>query len=458
MVGLPRASLEPMTIERSSMIDLGPFEAVGGLTHRCELPQMALVRQALDDTTEKDLAAGVWTCLEAFRPRIREGMSVAVTAGSRGIADIVEVLRAAGEWLRAAGAEPFVVPAMGSHGGATAEGQVATLAKLGINEASVAMSIRATMDTVELGRLPSGPAVHLDREAAGADGILVVNRIKAHTDFHGPVESGLGKILAIGLGKRRGAEELHSYGPANLSNWIPQAAERIISTGKVIGGLGLVENGYDHVARVVAVEPGGIGGSDEAELLVEAKRRMARLPFEEIDVAIVDWMGKDKSGSGLDTNVIGRMMIRGTPEPSGPRITNLVVLGLTPASGGNAVGLGLADFVPRRLLEAVDLYSTYVNALTSGLGGPQRGQIPMVMPTDADAVAAALLTCGRHDTANARVVRVRSTLELDEMLVSESLLEEVLARDGLDQIGELKPMCFEEAGQLTDSDWLVQAD
>lgn len=440
-----------MTIEAPVIAGLGPFEAVGDLACHCELPRMAPLRQQLDDTREADLAGAVGRALESFRGSIRPGMTVAVTAGSRGIADIVEVLRAAGDWLRGAGAEPFVVPAMGSHGGATEAGQVATLAKLGVTQASVGMGIRATMDTVEVGRIASGPAVHLDRVAAGADGILAVNRVKAHTDFHGPVESGLGKILAIGLGKRLGAEEMHSYGPANLATWVPRVAARIVATGKVVGGLALVENGYDRVARVVPVPPAGIAGDDEAQLLVESKQRMARLPFGELDVAIVDWMGKDKSGSGLDTNVVGRMMIRGTPEPDGPHITNVVVLGLTPASGGNAVGLGLADFVPRRLLEGVDLRSTYVNALTSGLGGPQRAQVPMVLPTDADAVAAALLTCGRHDTAGARVLRMRSTLELGELYVSESLLDEVSGREGLEVVGEALPMRFDEAGRM--SDW-----
>ena len=428
--------------------DLGPFEAVRGLSYDAPFPSMLPVRQRFEAPQLDDVARATAEALEPLRTRVTTGMTVAVTAGSRGIHDKAAVVRSAGEWLRSVGAEPFVVPAMGSHGGATAEGQVTMLAELGMTEQSLGMPIHATMDTVDLGRVPDGPTAYLDRYAAAADAILVINRVKAHTDFKGDIESGLAKITAIGLGKQRGAEGIHRYGPANLGSWIPQVARRIIDTGKVLGGLAILENAFDRAARIELVEPDQIGGLREQELLREAKGLMATLPFDHLDVAVIDVMGKDKSGSGMDTNVIGRMMIRGSAEFDRPNITNIAVLDVSDASHGNAIGLGLADFIPFRILERINLRSCYINAMTSGLGGPQRGQIPMAMPTDRDAVAAAILTCGRADLENARVVRMPDTLDLEHLLVSESLREEVDADDGLEVIAEAAPMSFDADGRI----------
>ena len=429
--------------------DLGPFEAVRELSYDAPFPRLLPVRQRIDAPQIQDVAAATAAALEPLRSRIRPGMTVALTAGSRGIHDKPAVVRAAGAWLRAAGAQPFVVPAMGSHGGATAEGQVAMLAELGMTEESLGMQIRSTMDTVELGRVQDGPMTHLDRNAAGADGILVINRVKAHTDFKGDLESGLAKITAIGLGKQRGAEGIHLYGPANLGTWIPLVAGRIIDTGKVLGGIAIVENAYDRAAGIEFVEPEGIGGQHERRLLEQAKQLMGRLPFDAIDVAVIDVMGKDKSGAGMDTNVIGRMMIRGSAEFPRPHIINIAVLDISDASHGNAIGLGLADFIPFRILEKIDLRSSYINAMTSGLGGPQRGQIPMAMPTDRDAVAAAILTCGRADLDRCRLVRMPDTLDLQVLLVSESMRPEVEADPELEIVGEPVAMSFDADGAMS---------
>lgn len=428
--------------------DLGPFEAVRGLSYDAPFPSMLPVRQRFEAPQLDDVARATAEALEPLRARVTAGMTVAVTAGSRGIHDKAAVVRSAGEWLRSVGAEPFVVPAMGSHGGATAEGQVTMLAELGMTEQSLGMPIHATMDTVDLGRVPDGPTAYLDRYAAAADAILVINRVKAHTDFKGDIESGLAKITAIGLGKQRGAEGIHRYGPANLGSWIPKVARRIIDTGKVLGGLAILENAFDRAARIELVEPDQIGGLREQELLREAKGLMATLPFDHLDVAVIDVMGKDKSGSGMDTNVIGRMMIRGSAEFDRPNITNIAVLDVSDASHGNAIGLGLADFIPFRILERINLRSCYINAMTSGLGGPQRGQIPMAMPTDRDAVAAAILTCGRADLENARVVRMPDTLDLEHLLVSESLRDQVEADAALEIVGDGAPMSFDDEGQI----------
>jgi hypothetical protein len=427
---------------------LGPFEALRDVDYDAPFPTLIPVRQKFDAPQVQDIAAATAAALEPLRSRLQPGMTVAITAGSRGIHDKPEVVRAAGEWLRSVGVEPFVVPAMGSHGGATAEGQVQLLADLGMTEVSLGMPVRATMDTVELGRVADGPAVHLDANAAQADGIIAVNRIKAHTDFKGDVESGLAKIVGIGLGKRVGAEGVHQYGPANLATWIPRVAERIIDTGKILGGLGIVENAYDRAAKIAWVEPADIAGPGESALLAEAKDLMATLPFDDLDVAVVDVMGKNKSGSGMDTNVIGRLMIRGSEEFTRPRIRNIAVLDLSEQSHGNAVGLGLADFVPLSLLEKVDLRTTYINAMTSGLGGPQRAQVPMAMATERSTVAAAILTCGRADLENARVVRMHSTLDLENLLVSESLRGEVESSDRMAIAGEPVPMTFDAQGRL----------
>lgn len=427
---------------------LGPFEAVRDLTYDAPFPRMLPVRQKFDAPAVADVAAATREALEPLRSRITPGMSVAITAGSRGIHDKPVVVREIGAWLRELGADPFVVPAMGSHGGATPEGQTTMLAELGMTPESLGMPIRATMDTVGLGRVDDGPEVHLDAIAAQADGIIAVNRIKAHTDFQGDVESGLGKIVAIGLGKQRGAEGIHRFGPANLGVWIPRVARRIIETGKVLGGVAIVENAYDRAARIALVAADDIAGPAETGLLAEAKELMARLPFDELDVAVIDQMGKNMSGSGMDTNVLGRMMIRGSAEFETPRIANVAVLDLTDASHGNAVGLGLADFVPLRLVEKLDLRATYINAMTSGLGGPQRAQIPIALPDDRSAVAAALLTCGRADLEQARVVRARSTLDLEQLLVSESLRDAVEADDRLAVTGDPAPLAFDRDGKI----------
>ncbi|MBK5248613.1 MAG: hypothetical protein JJE50_04125 [Actinomycetales bacterium] len=433
-------------------MDLGPFEAVRSLSFDAPFPRMIPIRQNVDAPRLDDVAEATVRALEPLRSRVTPGMSVAITAGSRGIHDKPAVVRAAGQWLRSLGADPFVVPAMGSHGGATAEGQVQMLADLGMTEETLGMPIHATMETIELDRLPDGPAVHLDANAAKADGILAVNRVKAHTDFKGEIESGLAKIVAIGLGKQRGAEGVHLYGPANLGVWIPQVARRIVETGKVLGGLAIIENAYDRAAKVELVGAQDIGGPVEAELLAEAKLLMATLPFDDIDVAVIDVMGKNMSGCGMDTNVIGRMMIRGSAEFDRPRITNIAVLDISDASHGNAVGLGLADFIPFRILEKLDLRSTYINAMTSGLGGPQRGQVPMAMATDRSTVAAAILTCGRADLDQVSLVRMRNTLDLENLLVSESLRDQVLADPSLEITGEATPMHFDDDGQLQSRD------
>lgn len=370
-----------------------------------------------------DPCESAYAALHGRLDAVQPGDSVVIGVGSRGIHDIAEVVTGVVRALRERGAEPFIIPAMGSHGGSSAEGQEETLAGLGVCEARVGAPVRATMSTISLG-VSGDVDVAFDANAAQAQHVLVVNRLKSHTSFSGDIESGLGKMLAIGFGKQHGAEELHRMGPAQIERRIRTAARHVCAQLPVLGGVALVEGLTKDLVAVEFVEPDGIAGEREAELLRLAKGQEARLPVERIDVLVVDAMGKEFSGTGMDTNVIGRRMVRSMPEIPTPRITNIVCCEVTHGSHGNAMGMGLADFVPERALTGFDPVATYANALTAGSQGVQRAHIPIVMADDIDAVSAAILTCDVDDMSRLRVVRVKNTLQLDEIMVSDPLVEE----------------------------------
>jgi len=401
------------------------------------LPPLYRVRQNWATQPLKDLKGTVREQLETvgLRQKLTPGMRIALTAGSRGIRDIVVILQTCVAWLREAGAIPFLVPAMGSHGGATAEGQVKLLASLGITEDSMLCPIYSSMEVVELGKLLDHTPVYLDRFAAEADGIFVVNRVKAHTSFKGEIESGLAKMCAVGLGKQKGAEMVHCRGVYGLTTQMLPMARIVVEKGKVIGGLAILEDASENSAALVALPPEEIGGKGEALLLARSKEMMARLPFEQLDVLVVDEIGKNLSGTGMDTNVIGRLRIEGQPEPVTPCIAVIVALDLTVASNGNAVGVGLADLIPTQLAQKVDFAATYVNNLTAGLIGLQRGSLPITLPTSRDAIATAIRVCGQPDSSTVRLARIRNTLLLEELLVSPALLPEVAAHPHLELIG-----------------------
>jgi hypothetical protein len=421
---------------------------------RCEapLPRLARVRQRFDAPALDDVAGAVAAQLASLDGKIRPGMRVGITAGSRGVANVAAVRRAAGETVRRLGGDPFVIPAMGSHGGATAEGQVDLLAGYGITEATTGMPIVSSMEVRQIGRLgdagDAGPEVYLSVTALEADGLIICNRVKAHTDFRGPIESGLAKITAIGLGKHQGAKTIHAYGTRGLAHWMPLAAQTIVRHAHVLCGLALLENAYDQTARVVAVPPDAIGTEREAALLEEAKALMASLPFDDIDVLVVDEIGKNVSGTGMDTNIVGRMFIRGVPEFARPNVRSIVVLDLTEETHGNGIGLGVADVTTLRVMEKLDLRSTYVNAVTSAIGGVQRARLPMFFPSDVDAICAGILCCGRPDAANARVVRIKNTLDIGEIAVSESLLDEVRRNPRLEILSEPLALPLDGDGNL----------
>ena len=339
-----------------------------------------------------------------------------------------------------------VLSAMGSHGGATSEGQRRLLAHLGITEETVGAPILTDMDVVELGRTPSGLIAYCDRNAAVCDGILVVNRVKPHTGFSEPFGSGLLKMLAVGLGKVPGASQIHRQGPAQMARAIEEIAKVFLDSGKVIGGLAIIEDAHDEIAKIVPVRPEEMIAK-ERELFREAKALMPRLPVDDLDLLIVDEIGKNYSGSAMDVNVIGRWRLPGLPEPESPRIKRIVALRLSPESEGNAHGVGLADFVTRRLAEAIDPVATYTNAITSTF--VERAFIPITLPSDREAIEAALASLSLSDPARARIARIRNTLHLDEVWLSAPVLAEVAGRPGF-EVGRPEPLRFGDDGTLLD--------
>ena len=418
------------------------YEEIEEILRGVELPRVALVEQTSGTPPE------LGDIREAVREALREVElpvgSVAVGVGSRGVARIDEVTAALVEALKEAGAEPFVVPAMGSHGASSAEGQAEVLRHLGVSEETVGCPVRATMETVLVGETPEGVPVHVDKNAYEADAIVVVNRVKPHTAFRGTVESGPTKMLAIGLGKQKGAHAIHFAGWGEIHRTIPQAARVMVETGRFAFGLAVVENADEEPCRVAAI-PAGRFEEAEAPLLEEAKRNLLRLPFGELDVLVVDEIGKNISGDGADPNVTGRFA---TPYGGGdvPHVERMVFLGLTHQTGGNATGLGAADVVTERLAGNVDRSSTYMNALTSTT--PAAAKTPMVMPDDRMAIAAAITMCAGIDPKRVRLARIKNTLDLRRLWVSEALLDEVERDEDLRVVEGPRELRFDEDGAL----------
>ena len=354
---------------------------------------------------------------------VTAGMTVAVGAGSRGLAGRVELLRGTIAGLRDLGAEPFVVPAMGSHGGATAEGQVAMMASLGMTEESLGVDIRATMDTVEIAHTPSGMPIHLDRHAAGADRILPVNRIKPHTCFKGSIESGCTKMAVVGFGKQPGAAQIHSCGPEEMRQRLLDGIAALRSTGRLLGGVASVESASGRVVRVEGLDADDVGGAAEVRLARLSRELVPPLPFDEIDVLVIEKAGKDISGTGMDPNVTGRFWVHGLDDLESPDVSTIVLLDITDVSGGNLLGIGLADFVPVSLADKIDWQKTYVNCFTAGPSGVRRSRMPMVLADEENCLKAALSMCGRAVDQPKRVVRIESTLHLTRCWVSDALLD-----------------------------------
>ncbi|HEX8202861.1 MAG TPA: hypothetical protein VF590_20460, partial [Isosphaeraceae bacterium] len=405
------------------------------------------VRQGFEQPELADVPAAVAEAItdSGLVTRVPRGGSVAVTVGSRGIAGIDRIAGAAVGALRGLGYRPFLVAAMGSHGGGTPQGQRALLAELGVTAAAVGCPIRTEMDTVVLGTNAFGLPIHFDRGAFDADGIVLLNRIKPHTSFTGRYESGLLKMLVVGLGKRPGAAQVHKLGLPGLKRLLPEVGAFLLERTPVALGLAVLENARERTARVVAVEPEELLDL-EPTLLDEARTLMARLPFEQIDALIVGELGKNYSGTGLDPNVIGRQRVETMPDLPRPVITRLAVLDLSAETRGNALGIGLADLTTERLVRAIDPEPMRVNSLTSNF--LTRARVPLALATDRDVIATCLDTCWRLDRAEARLVLIPNTLELTTLWVTPPLAAEVAAHPGLAFETDFRPLPLDASGTL----------
>ncbi|CAB4564577.1 unannotated protein [freshwater metagenome] len=388
------------------------------------VPTLREVRLAIPnpDPVPDVVGAARAAVVDTLRTAVTPGMTVAVGGGSRGLTQRVDLLRGTIEGLRELGAEPFVVPAMGSHGGGTADGQLKMLASLGMTEESVGAEIRATMATVEVARTASGMPVYLDEHAASADRILPVNRIKPHTCFKGPIESGCTKMAVVGFGKQPGAAQIHSCGPTEMRERLMDGITALRATGRLLGGVSSLESAGGNVVDVSGLTADDVGGDAERRLTERARELVPPLPFDEIDVLIIERGGKDISGTTMDPNVTGRYWVHGLDDLASPRVATIVLLGITDVSAGNVLGIGLADFIPVEVATRIDWQKTYLNCFTAGPSGVRRARMPMVLPDEQACVKAALSMCGKGVGEPKRVVRIRSTLHLTSCWVSEALL------------------------------------
>ncbi len=403
--------------------------------------RLTRVRQSFPERRLADLEATLARELPALADRLAPGRRIAVAVGSRGIRDIVPIVGQVVAFVKERGAEPFLVPAMGSHGGASAEGQRAILEGYGITAESVGAPIRSSMETVEIARGECSCAVYMDRLAHESDGVILVNRIKPHTDYRGSYDSGLVKMCVIGLGKHAQALEIHRRGIDGLKVLMPAAARDILRTGAIVGGIGIVEDAYDNTMAVRALPAERIM-ADEPGLLELARENMPRLPLDDIDVLVVDRLGKDISGVGMDPNIIGRMAIRGEPEFERPRVKSIIVRDVSEGSHGNALGIGLADIITRRLYEKIDFAPMYENVYTSTF--LERAKVPVVAETDAKALAFALRASWLPDPADAIIVRIADTLHIDSLLVSPSGLRALQGHDRVRITDESMPLLADE--------------
>ncbi|MBI4601606.1 MAG: DUF2088 domain-containing protein [Planctomycetes bacterium] len=415
------------------------------------IPRMFLARQRFPRPAVKDSAQAVRSELAKLFPpgSIRPGAQIGVTVGSRGITGIARMARAAVDFLKERDARPFIIPAMGSHGGAAAEAQRALIAHYGVTEESMGAPIRDAMATRSLGRTPEGVEVFIAEAAWGSDGIVLMNRVKPHTDYKGRIESGLSKICAIGLGKYDGAQEYHSHiFDIGLGGAIEAAARKIFSTGKVLGGVAILENAYHETAKVEAVAVEGFFEHEQA-LLEEARKLMGSLPMKELDVLLCDRMGKNISGAGLDTNIIGRGVngyLPGVPwQPWMPSILRIVVRDLSAESDGNGVGMGMVDFATKRFLKKVDHRITAINAVTAC--GPMNARTPVILKNDREALETAIRTCPRRP-GGPLVAYVRDTLELEDVYLSEACLPLVEGKESIQVVSSPEPLRFDAEGDI----------
>ncbi len=421
-------------------------------------PQLFRVRQQFEGPVVEDVAAEVENQLASLSlsEKIQPGQSVAITAGSRGIANIHIIIRGIAQHLKALGAEPFIVPAMGSHGGGTAEGQQQIIESYGITEEFCGCPIRASMDTVVVCDATEGFPVHFDEQAFQADHVFVCGRVKPHTGFHGDIESGLMKMMLIGLGKHAGALIYHrAIMNYSFGQIVRSVAREVLAKCRIVGGLAIVENAYDETAKLAAVAPENFE-EEEKGLLILAKQWMPRLPFDQADILSIDEIGKNISGSGMDTNVVGRKYLdHRAADEEYPKVKKIIVRGLTADTHGNATGIGLAEFCLSRVVDQMDVQVTRVNCLTGG--HPTGAMIPLDYETDRETLDMALSTIGLIPPQESRFMWIRDTLDVAEVECSAAYLEEAQQRSDLEILTPLRDMPFDGDGNLPEIRSLAQS-
>lgn len=420
---------------------------VSGLVADIRIPKMFAVRQTFPrpQIPKLEIEQHIYSLMKAqpFRAKIKPGMRIAITAGSRGVANIALILRSIAAFVRDCEAQPFIVPAMGSHGGATAEGQLEVLRGLGVTPQTVGCPIVSSMETVRVGTTGEGFSVFADKNACEADGIILACRIKPHTAFRGPYESGIMKMMAIGLGKQRGAEICHQDGFKNMAKNVPAFGKVILDNTNILFAVAAIENAYDETAKIVAVDACDIE-RDEPALLKEAFSFMPRILVDSCDVLVVDRIGKNYSGDGMDPNITGTFC---SPYATGGiDAQRVAVLDLSDETHGNAIGLGYASATTKRVIDKIDLLSMYPNAVTCTVLGGVR--IPMIMPNDKQTIQVCIKTCNETDITNANVVRIPNSLQLERILLSESYFEKVKTIPGITIESEPAYMQFNEKENL----------
>jgi hypothetical protein len=415
------------------------------LVKNIPVPKMTKVKQQFASAQIDDLGSALLAELdkEYIKETVKPGMEIAVAVGSRGLDRLVETTAVTVKFLQDLGAKPFIVPCMGSHGGATDAGQKAVLEHLGVTEESTGAEIRSSMEVIKLGELENGLPVYIDKLASEADGIVVINRVKPHTAFRGPVESGVMKMISIGLGKQKGAEACHQLGFKHMAEHVPAMAKMIMAKMPILFAVATVENTFDKVMTIEALAPDEIE-EREIELQKLSKEQLPKLFFEKIDVLVIDEIGKNISGDGMDPNITGRY-----PTPyayGGPDVTKMVVLDLTHETEGNANGVGTADFTTQRLVDKMDREVTYANGLTSTVVGPTH--ISTALANDRQAIQAAIKTCNILDFTKVKMVRIKNTLAIGEIEVSEALLDHIKEHPNTEQISDLYDIDFDDKGNL----------
>jgi hypothetical protein len=412
-----------------------------------EIPLVRRVRQILDQPAVADIPAAVRDQINGskLKSKLKPGARVAIAVGSRGIANIKTIVLETVRAIAALGAEPFIVGAMGTHGGGTEEGQRRILADFGITAESMGCPVRTEMNVVEIGTNDFGATVYWDRNAFEADAVVAVNRVKAHTDFRGPIESGIVKMIVIGLGKRESAAQVHRLGCTGMTEMVPASARIVLAKTKFALGLAILENARDETAVIKAVEPDDLF-TVEPTLLERAKGMMGRLPFDEADVLLVGEIGKNYSGTGMDPNVIGRRYLEGEADFASPRITRIAALDISPESHGNSIGVGFADLCTKRLVDDIQPGAMMLNVFTAQL--LLRAKIPITLADDRTVLVKSLETCWVTPPKTPRFAFIPNTLEVAELFVSESLAPELRLPGGRLEIGDPEPMQWTADGRI----------